>query len=394
VIGDMIEAAPKSGPPYQHWDHSTSEALAVLDRFARDLQELEGTNEQVRLTLRSIRDALRADIVCWEAGSGGGSQACSAIEFARPAGWCHRLLARLVELAGEQDQRVWSDAGSLGHGLSPAPASVALSRISRSRGSWLLALSLDPARRFDDCDLKIVSLARRLLLDHRVDLQARKHLRETLFGLVRCLTAAIDAKDPNTCGHSERVARIGRRIGQQMGMSESALSDIYLAGLLHDIGKIGVCDATLQKPGILTPEEVEHIRRHAIVGDRMIATIRQLSHLRPGVRNHHERFDGQGYPDALAGERIPLLARVLAVADSCDAMMRDRPYRRALPPERIDAVMADGAGHQWDPVVISHFMACRQELYLICHRGLGESVIAAVAQSLDPEHDDTSRLGR
>jgi HD-GYP domain-containing protein (c-di-GMP phosphodiesterase class II) len=354
---------------------------------------MEETNEQVRLTLRSIRDALRADIVCWEPGSGSGGPAHVSLGHTPPSGWCSRLLARLVELARDQDQQCWADAGPLHLDLSPAPVSLALSRISRSRGSWLLAASLNPACRFDDCDLRIMSLARRLLLNHRVNLSARERLRETLFGVVRCLTAAIDAKDPYTCGHSERVARIGRRIGRQMGMSDSQLSDIYLAGLLHDIGKIGVRDETLKKPGELTFEELEHIRRHTLLGDRMISTIRQLSHLRPGVRSHHERFDGEGYPDALAGERIPLMARVLAVADSCDAMMSDRPYRRALPPERIDIIMNDGAGRQWDPDVVAHFMACRQELYLIFQRGLGESVVAAVAQSLDTDRDDMSRLG-
>ena len=122
-------------------------------------------------------------------------------------------------------------------------------RVSRSLNSWIVAVSFTPGRQFLPTDLKVMSLARRLLLNHRHNLHMYGKLRESLFGLVRCLTAAIEAKDPYTSGHSERVARIGQRIGSQMGLTESELGDIYLAGLLHDIGKIGVRDDILLKPG-------------------------------------------------------------------------------------------------------------------------------------------------
>jgi HD-GYP domain-containing protein (c-di-GMP phosphodiesterase class II) len=101
------------------------------------------------------------------------------------------------------------------------------------------------------------------------------------------------------------------------------------------------------------------------------------------VRNHHERWDGKGYPDGLAGDQIPLLARLLAVADSCDAMMSARPYRAALAPAQIDSIMAAGAGAQWDSEIIEHFLDCRRELYSICQRGLGDSVIQAVDRVLE-----------
>jgi response regulator RpfG family c-di-GMP phosphodiesterase len=109
------------------------------------------------------------------------------------------------------------------------------------------------------------------------------------------------------------------------------------------------------------------------------------------VRNHHERYDGAGYPDRMAGDQIPLLSRVLAVADSCDAMMANRAYRNALPRGRIDAVMASGAGSQWDPSIIQHFLACRHELYEICERGIGDSVFLAVERALGSGNDISSR---
>src|SRR5207253_10543070 len=142
----------------------------------------------------------------------------------------------------------------------------------------------------------------------------------------------------------ERVARIAVRLGKQMGLGQRPLSDLYLAGLLHDIGKIGTPDAVLLKPGKLTPEETETMREHILIGDRIVADVKPFGHLRAGVRNHHEQFDGKGYPDGLAGRDIPLLARLLAVADSCDAMLSPRRYRAALPPPLIDATFQQFAG--------------------------------------------------
>jgi HD-GYP domain-containing protein (c-di-GMP phosphodiesterase class II) len=109
------------------------------------------------------------------------------------------------------------------------------------------------------------------------------------------------------------------------------------------------------------------------------------------VRNHHERFDGQGYPDRLKGPGIPLLARILAVADACDAMMSTRPYRAALPTEKIDRIMVEGAGSQWDPQIVNCFLACKEELYQICQRGIGESVFVAVERAVQRGEEMLSR---
>ncbi len=226
-------------------------------------------------------------------------------------------------------------------------------------------------------------LARRMLLNHQRQTQTHERLRDSLFGLIRCLTAAIDAKDPFTWGHSERVGRMAARLGQQMGLPAGFLSDLYLAGLLHDVGKIGIRESVLQKPSDLTPIEYAHIQEHPVIGDRLVSNVKALQHLRPGVRSHHERWDGRGYPDRLTGVDIPLMARVLAVADSCDAMLSARPYRPAMPTTRIDKIMQEGAGSQWDPNAIEHFLACRQELYEICQQGLGDSVVAAVERAID-----------
>ncbi len=356
------------------------EALEVLERFGLALHQCDHGREQVRLTLDAVRDGMLADVVFWHPGTGDGFERCGSIVLDQS--WADAFLRHVLAVHPGADRLVHHFLDPAAKSAAPWPCSAALVRISRSRGSWLAALSFHPRRLFVEADLKVLLLARRMLLNHRQQTQVYERLRESLFGLVRCLTAAIDAKDPYTWGHSERVARIAVRLGKQMGLPPTVLGDLYLAGLLHDIGKIGIRDSVLQKPGKLTEEELEHIKLHVTIGDRLISNVKPLAHLRPGVRNHHERFDGKGYPDGLAGEAIPLQARILAVADSCDAMMAARPYRTALAPARIDAIMLEGAGTQWDPDIIAQFMTCRHELYSICERGLGDSVFAAVERAL------------
>jgi hypothetical protein len=371
-------------------------AWEVLERFGAALQQCDQSGQQVRLVLHSVQEALGADAVLWH--PGGAGEAAQSAEAAGPMrltpAWCREFLERVLNSPeAPTGQLLCSFLDPAAKPLAPWPFSAALVRVSRSQGSWLGALSFHPRRLFGSGDLRAMLLARRMLLNHRQQAQTFEKLKEALLGLVRCLTAAIDAKDPYTWGHSERVARIALRLGRQLGQPPAVQSDLYLAGLLHDIGKIGVRDSVLQKPGKLTPEEFAHIAEHPVIGDRLISNLKALQHLRPGVRHHHERWDGRGYPDRLAGEAIPWQARVLAVADSCDAMLAARPYRPGLPPARVDAIFAEGAGAQWDPVVVAAFLVCRDELYPICERGLGDSVCAAVERALHVEgvRDDRAR---
>jgi putative nucleotidyltransferase with HDIG domain len=221
------------------------------------------------------------------------------------------------------------------------------------------------------------------LLDLHVRSSGRyRDLQDLLVGLARSLTSAIDAKDSYTYGHSERVARIAVELGRELGLQEEELSDVFLAGLLHDIGKIGIRDAVLSKVEPLTSEEFEHIKQHVTIGYSILQNLRPINHLLPGVRNHHERYDGQGYPDGLAGEDIPLLARILAVADSYDAMTTSRPYRNAMSVPQVEEILSQGAGSQWDRRVIEAFQACRQKIHGIRQRGVGESLRHALDDAL------------
>jgi HD-GYP domain-containing protein (c-di-GMP phosphodiesterase class II) len=365
---------------------------AALDRFLQELQGCDRSDKQSHLLLQSIRESTRADVVFLYSSSLDERMEIVGNRSLPPV-WCRRLGAGIVaQLPADATQALRAGAEVAALTGSVPVQSVALVQVSRSKKAWAIALSLDPEHSFEESDLKIMTLARRMLSYHYQQLYASEELKNTLLGLVFCLTASIDAKDPHTCGHSERVARMAVRLGKEMQLPDSVISDVYLAGLLHDIGKIGIRDSVLQKAGKLTEEEMLHVQEHPVIGDRIISNVKQLAHLRPGVRNHHERFDGRGYPDAMAGEQIPLLARLLAVVDACDAMTSSRPYRPAMPTRQIDAIMTRGAGTQWDPKIIEHFMACRHELYPICQRGIGESVFVAVEHAVRARQQNISDL--
>jgi len=176
-------------------------------------------------------------------------------------------------------------------------------------------------------------------------------------GTVKALASAIDAKSPWTRGHSERVTGYSLAVGAEMGMSEADIKTLELAGLLHDIGKIGTYETILDKPGRLTGEEdIEMIRQHPSKGADIIGHIKQLENIVPLVRGHHESYDGLGYPDGLKGDEIPIMARILAVCDSYDAMTADRPYSKGITREEAVTELKRCAGTQFDPEIVNIFV--------------------------------------
>ena len=183
------------------------------------------------------------------------------------------------------------------------------------------------------------------------EIQARSAECESLSRhVVQTLAEAIDAKDTYTNGHSDRVATYSREIAKRYGYSESAQNDIYMMGLLHDVGKIGVPDEIINKPGELTDEEFAVIKSHPVIGDRILKKVKEMPKLSIGARWHHERYDGRGYPDGLKGEEILEEARIIAVADAYDAMTSHRSYRDILPQEVVRGEIEKGKGSQFDPV--------------------------------------------
>jgi putative nucleotidyltransferase with HDIG domain len=181
-------------------------------------------------------------------------------------------------------------------------------------------------------------------------------MKSLFISTVSSLANAIDAKSPWTKGHSERVMNIAAEIAQEMGLSELFVEQIKIAGLLHDIGKIGILEALLEKPDKISDEEFPPMLQHPEKGVAILSPIEQLKDILPAIRHHHERFNGTGYPDGLKSEEIPLQARIVAVADAFDAMVSDRPYKKGLSVQKALQVLEKGAGSQFDPVVVQCFL--------------------------------------
>jgi GAF domain-containing protein len=227
---------------------------------------------------------------------------------------------------------------------------------------WLAVLNHAAGGEFGTIEASLLNSVAAMLGIHSSNRDLYRQQSEFLASVVRALTSAIDAKDPYTCGHSDRVARISVRLAKELGCEAETLHTLYMAGLLHDIGKIGIDDAVLRKPGKLTEAEFEHIKEHPELGYRILADIKQLADVLPAVLHHHEQWDGRGYPFKLAGDQIPFIARIVAVADAYDAMTGDRPYRPGMAVERVDQIFKNGAGQQWDPDVVKAYFAAREEI--------------------------------
>jgi putative nucleotidyltransferase with HDIG domain len=185
---------------------------------------------------------------------------------------------------------------------------------------------------------------------------ANSHLRRINMSFAEALVKAIDGRDAYTAGHSKAVAEYSRDIAREMGLGREEVARIHLCGLVHDIGKIGVRAEVLEKQAALDDGEWDEMRRHSVIGEAILLEVPGYSDMAEVVRSHHERWDGRGYPDNLRGEAIPLLARIIAVADSYNAMTSDRPYRQAMTPAAAIEQLVLGKGTQYEPAPVDAFL--------------------------------------
>ena len=234
---------------------------------------------------------------------------------------------------------------------------VSIARDGQCLGQMIAIRELDQDE-FGTVEADLMKSTSLMLGVHLINQRQYQEMQAMFEGTIQSLASALDAKDAYTAGHSSRVAELAVELAMRLGYQADDQKRIRMAGILHDIGKIGVEDSVLLKPGRLTAEEFEKIKAHPVLGYEILKGIRQFRDILPAVRHHHESWDGKGYPDGLAGEEIPRDAQVLAVADAFDAMTSDRPYRKGMPLERVIEIFEQGRGSQWAADVVDVLLDC------------------------------------
>ncbi len=215
----------------------------------------------------------------------------------------------------------------------------------------MIAIGRHSSEEFGTVEADLMRSTSMMLAVHLANQRQYAQLQKTIDGTLMAMVSALEAKDQYTSGHSNRVAELSLALAKDLGLSVKDCELINKSAILHDIGKIGIDDSVLRKPGKLTEEEFELIKRHPVVGYEILRTIGPFESLLPGVLHHHESWNGSGYPHGLAGNDIPRMAQIIAVADAYDAMTSDRPYRKGLPVEKVQQIFKEGAGVQWAPDV-------------------------------------------
>jgi len=216
--------------------------------------------------------------------------------------------------------------------------------------------------------------------------KAAKQNRELFMGSIQMLAGAVDEKDPYTRGHSDRVTRYSMMIAKELGLSEEAIEVVRVSAQLHDVGKIGIEDRILKKPGALTTEEFAIMKTHTTKGANILRPVAQLKEMIPGIELHHESLDGRGYPHGLKSDEIPLLPRIIAVADTFDALTTNRPYQQAHDPQDALRIIHTLSGKRLDPAAVAALVAIYQRGEIRVHRSAAPApAISNPPQSTVPE---------
>ncbi|MDB5339696.1 MAG: hypothetical protein JWN70_5315 [Planctomycetaceae bacterium] len=400
LLLDKIAATSGKTRDVRAVDSQVCSVLAAYDVLFRNIR-LHGDSSQFqRHALKAVMEVVGAEMACWILGESATSRAVSGMETL--SSWECRQLAGALNQRTDWDRPdvLIDNAFGVGPHASRFPMIASLIAVKvESEGTPGYIVLVNKSRRdarqgsrsttsrstngtsgevFTRGDAGLMTSFSTLIAAQGRTSRRHFDLKELIVGLTRALTAAIDAKDGYTAGHSERVGRMAVVLGKELGLVEEQLNDIYLAGLLHDVGKIGIRDEVLGKAGKLTDEERKHIEEHVVIGHRILSGLSGIEPLLDGVLHHHEQYNGGGYPSGLVGENIPRLARILAVADSFDAMNSDRPYRRGMSTEKVEAIFLEGRGVQWDPVIVDAFFRCRSEMSEIRQRGIGDSLREAL----------------
>jgi|GEM_PF-2044435 len=322
------------------------EQVRLLGRVAQQLRAAADLPVAISLTLETIRQTM----------------ALQTVQLVRAEGNVMRRLA----IAGtewpleDQDPSLLlgdSCGGSAGLDVRPSAVNVlwlALSEVGATR--WLLGARCASDLGLDRGEIQLLTAAGSILAGSLDRIQLLSDLRESQEGALRALTATLACRDRYTGQHVDAVSLYAERLAQQLGLASEALQSLRMGSILHDIGKIGISDAILQKSGPLSEYEMAQMRQHTVIGAQIVRHVQQLEGAIPIILYHHERWDGAGYPSGLASEQIPMAARVVAVVDSFDAITSTRPYRKARTEAEAFQILREGRGTHYDPRVADAFL--------------------------------------
>ena len=337
---------------------NSSEELALLHRVNDHMKAAENPETALAELVKDLKDGVDAELVLLlhpadeESGSG-------IIELA--AAGARQLPQKTLEIIWDRTHQQRELPGgflayrhTIGAGRYYWPDNI-LSLVAvplQGRGDRLgvlAAVNKNAKQEFNSADTQILLSTANQIAVFLSNSRLYHDLEELLLGALRALTSSIDAKDAYTCGHSERVALISRRLAHWLGFDKNQVNTVHLTGLLHDVGKIGVSEQVLTKPGRLADDEFDQIKKHPRIGANILKGIKQMATVARGVLTHHERYDGRGYPDGITGRSIPPAGRIVMLADSFDAMISDRTYRKAMPLRAALAEIRRFSGTQFDP---------------------------------------------
>lgn len=279
-----------------------------------------------------------------------------------PEFWQGELFSAVAAWVAQNEEPLVMETGEtkMFHEFPPLPDSIRsyIAFPLRTPQRTIGVLNLVRARDkhpFSNVDLEIVNVLASQASISVENVRLYQNIHDNYLKTIRAFALAVEAKDRYTHGHSENVMKYTIVIGKRLGLSEDDLENVKYAGLLHDVGKIGMSELILNKPGRLTPAEFDEIKKHPTLGANIIADVPFLRPLVPMVLHHHEFYDGSGYPSGIKGEEIPFGARILAVADAYEAMTSDRPYRRSLSSQAAMEILTSGKGRQFDPNIVDTF---------------------------------------
>ncbi|MEA2060946.1 MAG: response regulator [Thermodesulfobacteriota bacterium] len=340
------------------------EELNTLNRIMEDFAIHVSSNEIFRKVVELSRDVVKADEVHFYIYSENSTSLVSLSHSGVEKALFDTYESFILKIINDDKPCLISKASGINNFPEKVQSAMVVPLRIREKSFGVITASMVQGnRRFSSKDLYYLNFISQKAASAIESIALYENIYDNLFSTLYAFVATLEARDPYTRKHSTRVAEVAYLIGQEMDCTDEELDVLSFAGHLHDIGKIGIRDEILLKPGRLTPEEFEKIKEHPAIGAEIIGKLGLWEKEQEIIRHHHERFDGTGYPDHLKDNEIPFLARILSVADTFDAMDSDRAYRKRMAKGQIFKTIKQGAGTQFDPAVVKAFLSLAEKTW-------------------------------